>query len=242
MVTLLACLICSLQGQGYQYKAQGVAESVLKSDAAVEVSQDANAWQFKPKKDAQPVTLIFCPGSSVEPIAYAPLAHAISEKGYPVYLIKMGAQYADLDAQKKDGVTRIGQIVTSLGGKSKVVVGGHSLGAAISAQYTHENPTKLQGLFLCGTTHPRDFDLSSLKIPVTKVYGTLDGIARVPQMETNKAKLPTHTKWVAIEGGNHSQFGWYGSQNGDGTATISHEKQQEQVIRTALDLLKAATQ
>jgi hypothetical protein len=51
--------------------------------------------------------------------------------------------------------------------------------------------------------------------------------------------LPPGTRWVAIEGGNHGQFGWYGEQAGDNLANISREIQQDQVIQATLDLLRA---
>jgi hypothetical protein len=34
-------------------------------------------------------------------------------------------------------------------------------------------------------------------------------------------------RWVAIKGGHHAQFGWYGPQNRDNPATISREAHQE---------------
>jgi hypothetical protein len=40
-------------------------------------------------------------------------------------------------------------------------------------------------------------------------------------------------KWVEIKGGNHSQFGHYGPQLFDGTATVTREEQQP-VSRSAL--------
>jgi dienelactone hydrolase len=236
----LICTVLSgpLQQPDYLYKADGVKPALLESDAQVEVSQTTAVWEFKPKKAAQPVTYIFCPGGLVEPTAYAPLARSISEKGYPVFLIKLGSKYDSLEAQKQDGVAKIKAIVTADKAKSKFVIGGHSLGGAITCLYAHENPTLLSGLLIAGSTHPRDFDLSGLRVPITKVLATGDGIARQEQMEKNRAKVPVHTKWVVIQGGNHAQFGWYSGQSGDGTATISREKQQELLLEATLELLQ----
>ena len=50
---------------------------------------------------------------------------------------------------------------------------------------------------------------------------------------------PETTAWVAIEGGNHAQFGWYGPQRGDNPASISREAQQEQIVRATLALLSS---
>jgi len=239
----MLALICAVltthrQDSEYLYKAGGVKATVLESDANVEVLQTASAWQFKPKKAPQPVTYVFCPGGLVEPTAYAPMARSISEGGYPVILVKLGPKYDSLEAQKQDGVAKIKAIVTADKTKSKFVIGGHSLGGAITCLYAHENPTLLNGLLIAGSTHPRDFDLSSLKVPITKVFATNDGIARQEQVEKNRAKLPSQTKWIAIQGGNHSQFGWYSGQQGDNAATISREKQQEQLLEATLDLLQ----
>ena len=82
-------------------------------------------------------------------------------------------------------------------------------------------------------------DLSTLTVPVTKIAGTHDGIASREKVEANRANLPSATRWVWIEGGNHSQFGWYGFQPGDYRATIAPEAQRAAMVRAVLDALAA---
>ena len=55
--------------------------------------------------------------------------------------------------------------------------------------------------------------------------GTLDDGAKIEQY---RALQPADTQFVAIEGGNHGQFGDYGPQPGDNPATISPEDQWQQ--------------
>jgi hypothetical protein len=43
---------------------------------------------------------------------------------------------------------------------------------------------------------------------------------------------------VAVQGGNHAQFGWYGPQDGDNAPAISREAQQGQVVEATLALLR----
>jgi len=50
------------------------------------------------------------------------------------------------------------------------------------------------------------------------------------KINNSKDKLPDDTDWVEIKGGNHSQFGWYGFQDGDNEAEISREKQQSMIV------------
>lgn len=72
-----------------------------------------------------------------------------------------------------------------------------------------------------------------------KLYATHDGLASLPEVFENKGKLPSHTQWVEIKGGNHAQFAYYGSQLGDDNATITREVQQSIVNQTVIDFLKA---
>jgi hypothetical protein len=51
--------------------------------------------------------------------------------------------------------------------------------------------------------------------------------------------LPSSTAWTVIEGGNHSQFGWYGPQKGDNAASIAPEAQQDAVVAASVALLKS---
>jgi pimeloyl-ACP methyl ester carboxylesterase len=91
----------------------------------------------------------------------------------------------------------------------------------------------LSAMVLVATTHPKDDDLSFLRIPVTKIYASNDGVAPPDRVLANRGLLPSHTKWVEIACGNHSQFGRYGDQLLDGTATISREG-QEALTRSAI--------
>ncbi|MBK5260034.1 MAG: hypothetical protein JJE51_10600 [Thermoanaerobaculia bacterium] len=74
-------------------------------------------------------------------------------------------------------------------------------------------------------------------IPVSKVYASNDKVAPPDRILSNRRLLPSHTKWVEIKGGNHSQFGHYGHQLFDGDATISREAQQTIARSALLDVL-----
>ena len=41
-----------------------------------------------------------------------------------------------------------------------------------------------------------------------------------------------------IEGGNHAQFGSYGHQNGDGTATLTPQNQVQETVRVIMDVVE----
>jgi hypothetical protein len=96
------------------------------------------------------------------------------------------------------------------------------------------------GLVLIGTSHPRDFTLADVTAPVTKILGTRDGVAPLDKSEENRHLLPATTRWVLIEGGNHSQFGWYGFQPEDRSATINRDRQQALTIKAIVNTLESA--
>ena len=123
------------------------------------------------------------------------------------------------------------------GGVRRWVLAGHSLGGALAARLAFEAPGAPAALVLIGTTHPKQQDLSALRIPVTKVFASNDGVARAADVLRNKALLPADTRWIEIKGGNHSQFGHYGHQLLDGDAGVSREAQQAVVTRTLLSAL-----
>jgi pimeloyl-ACP methyl ester carboxylesterase len=121
------------------------------------------------------------------------------------------------------------------------VVAGHSLGGAVAARMAHEDAAGLSGLVLIGTSHPREFSLANTPLAVTRVSGTHDTVAGVEATERTRPNLPAAARIVTIEGGNHSQFGYYGFQPGDWPAAISREDQQRITVQAILDALRAAS-
>lgn len=208
----------------------------------VTVIRGETHWRFAPASGQpnHPVGLVFFAGSLVDPVAYAPLARAVATNGYPVLLMELpwrgafgGADGSEVLAEARRAM---GQVSTVL----KWVIAGHSKGGAVAARFVYEDATDVDGLVLVGTSHPRDFDLSGTAVPVTKVLGTRDGVAKVEKSERNRSKLPASVRWVLIEGGNHSQFGYYGFQPGDRKASISREEQQRQTLAAVINALEAA--
>ena len=52
-----------------------------------------------------------------------------------------------------------------------------------------------------------------------------------------RANLPESTIEVVIDGGNHAQFGSYGTQKGDGEAAVTREAQQAFALQCLLELI-----
>jgi pimeloyl-ACP methyl ester carboxylesterase len=215
------------------YRTRGVADAMLRSNPAVSVVDGAATLEFLPAlSDGRPALIFLC-GSGVAAYAYAPLLRPIAEAGYAVFVVKLPYRFAPLEAHKQAAVERGRGVIAAHPEFPQWVVAGHSLGGALACRVTQADPTAISAMVLIGTTHPKLDDLSTLEMPITKVWASKDGVATPVRTRANKELLPLHTKWVGIEGGNHSQFGHYGHQLFDGKPTVAREAQQT-VARSAL--------
>ena len=205
--------------------------AALQTDAQVQIQTEP--WLVFRPRGAEPGTgLVFYPGGLVDPRAYAPMARDIAARGYLVVVPSMPLSFAIL------GVDRAADIVRAFPSIHQWAIGGHSLGGVAAAMFVKSRPDSVKGLVFWAA-YPSDGDnLSNLRLRVVSVYGTRDGLSTIEKINTSHRLLPASTQWVAIEGGNHGQFGWYGQQSGDGTATISREEQQQKVVNATVDLLR----
>ena len=168
------------------------------------------------------------------------MSRAISEQEFNVFIVKLPFGSAPLESQETSVQNLALEIMESNPLIRYWAVGGHSRGAAIASRFALLHGESFDGLILIGTTHPKEeaFDLSTSTLAVTKVYATNDGLASVDEVNANSQYLPDDTNWVLIDGGNHSQFGYYGSQLGDNSAAISREVQQRLTVEAVLSALK----
>ena len=123
--------------------------------------------------------------------------------------------------------------------KENWIVAGHSRGGRMAANFASQYSEILSGLILLGTSHPKEQNLTTLPIPVLKISASEDGLASPPEIEQFSHNLPSATNFVMIDGGNHSQFEYYGFQLGAGSASITREEQQTIIITEITDYLNS---
>ena len=204
--------------------------AALESDELVRVEQ-GEWYVFRPVEGTQDTGLIIYPGGRVDPRSYAPQARALAEEGYLAIIVPMPLNLAVF------GSERAQDVIAAYPEIQHWVIGGHSLGGAMAARFAFQHPGAVQGLDLWAAYPASSDDLSGYDLQVVSMIGSLDGLGTAQGIEETKHLLPPGTNFITIEGGNHSQFGWYGDQPGDAQATISREEQQEQVLQATLKLL-----
>jgi len=205
--------------------------AALQSDSQVRV--ETKPWLiFRPLAEEPIVGLILYPGGRVDPRAYAPAARAIAAEGYLVVIVPMPLNLAFFAPD------RAARVMAAFPEVKRLTIGGHSLGGAMAARFVHRQPSAVHGLVLWASYPSASDDLSSVRdLAVVSIYGTRDGLATEETIAASRSLLPAETRWVAIAGGNHAQFGWYGPQSGDNPATINRQAQQQEVVAATLALL-----
>lgn len=144
-------------------------------------------------------------------------------------MVKMPCNLAVLDINAADGIQEDFPEVTEW------YIGGHSLGGSMAAVYVAKHTDDYKGLILFVAYGTEDLSQSGLK--VISVYGSMDGVLNMGKYEENRENLPEDTLEYVIEGGNHAQFGSYGSQKGDWTSAVSAEEQREAAVRLITEAL-----
>ena len=195
-------------------------ESALALLDIANIRQEGNLTILTPDEENDTKTgLIFYPGGKVEDTAYLPLLERLRVGGVTVVLVKMPFNLAVFDIRAADTVYE------ALPAVSRWYLGGHSLGGAMASSFVKGNEERLSGLILLGA-----YPVNDSPIPTLCIYGSED-------IQLDKTKLETVANVLKIDGGNHAQFGNYGPQEGDGTASISREVQQSSAAVAMLQFM-----
>ena len=226
IVAAVAALVLILPAAAFVFwasdasPADAAALQALESDARVTVNAD-NGWiEFIPADVRPGAGFVFYPGGKVDYRAYAPALRLIAERGYFVAVVPVPLNLAFFDVNAAADVQAAHPEIENW------FVGGHSLGGVAASLFAADD-SQVKGVVLWAS-YPADDALKVNGMDVISIYGTNDGLATGEQLDNSRALLPEDAEFVAIEGGNHAQFGSYGPQEGDNPADISPESQWEQ--------------
>ncbi|MFB9327442.1 alpha/beta fold hydrolase [Paenibacillus aurantiacus] len=191
----------------------------LMSDSQVRVSSSSDWWLLEPAHGARksPGVIVY-PGLLADAAGYSPWARMLAERGYPVYLVKMPLNFSPL------APGRASRIMNEHPGE-RFVIGGHSLGGAVAAQYAARHRDDIQGLFLIASFVDREAGKDIRGLPVLQVAATKDGIVTLNISDREREQLPGSTEYVNIRGGNHQQFASYAEEWADYPPAISEAEQ-----------------
>jgi len=169
------------------------------------------------------VGIIFYPGGKVEAKAYSNLCLELSQQGYSVFLVDMPFNLAVFDINAASRVQKLNpQIQTWF-------IAGHSLGGAMAYSYFQSHESDYAGIILLAA-----YPLAAPDKPVLILKGSNDQVLDQKKLEG--------FDFITIPGGNHAQFGNYGLQKGDGTATITPLAQRSFTIEAIKTFIEGIIQ
>lgn len=197
------------------------------TERAVNILQENNIQRENGFLVFQPSTqtdtgLIYYPGGLVEPEAYAVTAQGIADSGYLVVIPKMPLNLAFTGINRADKVIADHPEITSW------VIGGHSLGGAMAADYAKNNVDRIDGLIMLASYPANNKDFVDFPHPILCIVASNDPGAS--KQEAFYEEVSDSASLFVIEGGNHRQYADYSFQNNDGVATISVAEQQDQIV------------
>lgn len=217
---------------GYIFLRMNTYEAMPEATAFLEeseVTSDQDWITVTPEEIEEHIVLY--QGGLVETEAYLPLAKKLSDEGYQVFIPHMPLNLAILDSDIID------EIKEGHPSDKEWWLAGHSLGGASASIYAKENHEEIEGVIFLAAYPSDDSELSELSLSVLSITGSNDGILNKDQYNETRSLLPDDAKFKVIQGGNHSNFGHYGFQEGDGDSEISREQQQNEIVKYIDDFI-----
>jgi pimeloyl-ACP methyl ester carboxylesterase len=203
---------------------------MLQSDSEVRITQESHFITFEPVESQPYSGFILYPGARVDFRSYSPLLRQIAARNHLVVVLHSPLNIAFFNANGAD------EVMAAYPHIKNWVIGGHSLGGVVAASYVSRRPS-VSGLVLWAS-YPADDSLGGTNVKVLSIYGANDKLTTPADVFQSQDLLPPDATFVEIRGGNHSQFGSYGQQPGDGKATITTEEQWTQIIDATVELLE----
>ena len=210
------------------FGATDVALTAMEGTDTVAVTQDGGRIVMEPTGGFD-TGVIFYPGARVDARAYANILMPLAEAGNQVVIVKEPLGIAFFSTSFAD------RWIADNPGPRAWIIGGHSLGGAVSSLVADGNDA-IDGLLLYASFPASDIS-GRTGLEVSSIYGTNDGLATPEQVEASVVDLPSTAVLVPIVGAIHSDFGDYGLQPGDGTADITRPDAQAQIAEASLELI-----
>jgi len=233
LLGLLCMLLITIAGTAWwlrPFPASAQAIAALRNGNGVTVTTTNNDIVFMPEQ--HPIEgIIFYPGARVDPDAYARYMHTFAEHGYAAFIIKMPLNIALL------GQNLASNVIVANPSIKLWVIGGHSLGGVSACSFALHNSI-IKGLLLYASYPSEDLS-KQIRLRITSISGTNDGLATPAKIAAAKPLLPATTNYVVVQGGVHAFFGDYGVQDGDGQPTTSREIAHRTIADASMKLLDA---
>ena len=150
----------------------------------------------------------------------------LAANGVDCFVLKLPFRMAIFDVNASD------KIINDYNYKN-IIVSGHSMGGVAFGYHLLDLGD--DGVVLLAA-YPNSKISDST--PLLSIYGSEDKVLQKDAYNNAKSNFPKDFEEVVIAGGNHAYYGNYGEQSGDGKATITREKQQDDTVSAIVAFAK----
>lgn len=164
------------------------------------------------------IGFIFYQGAKVQPEAYSYIGDQLAEDGHFVAIPHFPFNLALLDSDRGLDIIEDYPNVTTW------YLMGHSLGGAAASSIVDAND-KIKGIIFLAS-----YPIDAIDVPSLTIYGEIDGVLPVEDVEASKEKLRDDALFHEIKNGNHANFGMYGEQKGDNASPLSSKEQLDETL------------
>ena len=186
---------------------------------------------IRPETSDGDLLLVLYPGGLVRPQAYEWLGRALAEQSVQTVIPEF---FADLAVTGKD---RADALIAHYAAGRTVVIGGHSLGGAMAADYASRHADKLSGLILLAAYPAGGIDLTGTTFASLALMGENDQVAAASAVRGGLAQLSPTSILEVIPGSVHAFFGRYGPQAGDGMPSVDRASAEQAIIERVVAYL-----
>lgn len=215
----LAIMILVLAGfwlyvQIRTYPAESAALEAIQTDPYLQIKEERTHFILMPDDvDPNRIPLIFYPGGLVAPEAYLYKMGRVAVKlDTDVYIVKAPFNAAIFNINAAGRIMDIYNL-------DQAWVGGHSLGGISACRFVESGDDRIYGLFMFGSYCDRS--IKNFSGPVLSIMGLQDEIINRSNYSEATLNLAEGALILEVEGLNHSDFGNYGLQAGDGASSFS---------------------
>ena len=233
VIVLILLVIGFLIWAAFPAGPQEVAKKALEGNELVKVEKLAGVLTFTPAV-TNGNCVIFYHGAHTKPEAYAPLLSLFASEGYTVFAPKFPFYLANLGKNKAGAIMAKEELA---GGCSKWIGVGHSLGGYALSEYVAKNLEDFETVMLLGAKRiSKNEGFSSYAGAIANVIGSRDEVVGQSRFWKNRTLLPSKAGIVTLPGGNHAQYGDFGTLIRDDEAEISAEEQWKMTLETLMIL------
>lgn len=233
-LTLLTIAFTWWQQRQRHADASASALAMATSDAAVQI--DAQRFlTLRPTAQQQHGVIVY-PGAYSDIRGYVPTLRPIAAAGYRVVVVPMPFELALY------GIGRARDVIDANPDIRSWAIIGHSIGGAMAAVFADRHRDELAGVILWDSFPPPPpvAKFEGYPKPVWLIHrATADGTPPA-SFTANRKLFPRDSRWAAIPGGSHMQFGSFtgGGYVEDWPPSISEAEQHRAVVSLTLQALE----